>query len=93
MGAYAEFEHNIIRTRQAEGVAEARERGVYKNCKRKTLIDRDAVRKWKAEGLSTYNISDQMGISRMSAHRILKNDAWCTKICNSSTHKTKLSCG
>lgn len=45
MGAYAEFEHNIIRARQAEGVAEARERGVYKNCKRKTLIDRDAVRK------------------------------------------------
>ena len=45
MGAYAEFEHNIIRTRQAEGASKARERGVYKNCKRKTLIDRDAVRK------------------------------------------------
>ena len=75
MGAYAEFEHNIIRTRQAEGASKARERGVYKNCKRKTLIDRDAVRKLKAEGLPTYTISDQMGISRMSAHRILKNDA------------------
>ena len=75
MGAYAEFEHNIIRTRQAEGASKAREREVYKNCKRKTLIDRDAVRKLKAEGLPTYTISDQMGISRMSAHRILKNDA------------------
>ena len=75
MGAYAEFEHNIIRTRQAEGASKARERGVYKNCKRKTLIDRDAVRKLKAEGLPTYTISDQMGISRMSAHRSLKNDA------------------
>ena len=75
MGAYAEFAHNIIRTRQAEGASKARERGVYKNCKRKTLIDRDAVRKLKAEGLPTYTISDQMGISRMSAHRILKNDA------------------
>ena len=75
MGAFAEFERNIIRKRQAEGIAKAKERGVYKNRKRKTVIDRVAVRKLKAEGLSTYKIADQMGISRMSVHRILNNAA------------------
>jgi DNA invertase Pin-like site-specific DNA recombinase len=53
MGAFAEFERNIIRKRQAEGIAKAKERG----------------------GLSTYKIADQMGISRMSVHRILNNAA------------------
>ena len=56
MGAFAEFERNIIRKRQP-------------------VIDRDEVRKLKAEGLSTYKIADQMGISRMSVHRILNNAA------------------
>lgn len=75
MGAFAEFERNIIRKRQAEGIAKAKERGVYKNRKRKPVIARDEVRKLKAEGLSTYKIADQMGISRMSVHRILNNAA------------------
>ena len=35
MGAFAEFERNIIRKRQAEGIAKAKERGVYENRKRK----------------------------------------------------------
>jgi DNA invertase Pin-like site-specific DNA recombinase len=73
MGAFAHFERNIIRKRQAVGIAKAKERGVYKNRNRKPVIDRDEVRKLKAEGLSTYKIADQMGISRMSVHRILNN--------------------
>ena len=73
MGAFAEFERNIIRKRQAEGIAKAR--GVYKDRKRSTVIDREEVRKLKAEGLSTYKIADKMGISRMSVHRILNNAA------------------
>ena len=72
MGAFAEFERNIIRKRQAEGIAKAKERGVYKNRTRKTTINRDDVKRLKADGLSTYKIADAMGISRMSVHRILK---------------------
>jgi DNA invertase Pin-like site-specific DNA recombinase len=75
MGAFAEFERNIIRKRQAEGIAKAKARGVYKDRKRSTVIDRNEVRKLKAEGLSTYKIADKMGISRMSVHRILNNAA------------------
>lgn len=69
MGAFAEFERNIIRKRQAEGIAKAKAKGTYKG--RKATIDRDRVRELKGEGLSTYKIAGSMGISRMSVHRIL----------------------
>jgi DNA invertase Pin-like site-specific DNA recombinase len=71
MGAFAEFERNIIRKRQAEGITKAKERGVYTNRKRKTTIDYEKVKSLRNEGLSTYKIAAQMGISRMSVHRIL----------------------
>ena len=71
MGAFAEFERNIIRKRQAEGIAKAKERGVYRERTRKTTIDRNEVKRLKSEGLSTYKIADAMKISRMSVHRIL----------------------
>lgn len=72
MGAFAEFERNIIKKRQAEGIAKAKARGVYANRKRKPTIDRGKVKKLREQGLSTYKIADKMGISRMSVHRILK---------------------
>ena len=72
MGAFAEFERNIIKKRQAEGIAKAKARGVYANRKRSPTIDRGTVKKLREQGLSTYKIADKMGISRMSVHRILK---------------------
>ncbi|MFC6637971.1 recombinase family protein [Sulfitobacter sp. JBTF-M27] len=69
MGAFAEFERNIIRKRQAEGIAKAKAKGVYKGGKPR--IDRDKVHQLKAEGLSTYKIAEAMSVSRMSVHRIL----------------------
>lgn len=71
MGAFAEFERNIIRRRQAEGIAKAKARGVYNRGKR---INRERVRSLRSEGLSTYAIATAMGISRMSVHRILRED-------------------
>ena len=57
------------------GIAKAKERGVYENRTRKTTIDRDEVKRLKAEGLSTIKIVDAMKISRMSVHRILNQSA------------------
>ena len=71
MGAFAEFERNIIKKRQLEGISKAKERGVYVNHGRKRSIDRAKVRQLREEGLSTYKIAEQMGISRMSVHRVL----------------------
>ena len=69
MGAFAEFERNIIKRRQAEGIAKAKARGAYKGGKKQ--IDRDKVHQLRTDGLSTYKIAEEMSISRMSVHRIL----------------------
>ena len=43
MGAFAQFERAIIRKRQSEGIAKAKDRGVYKG--RKQSIDAEKVRR------------------------------------------------
>ena len=48
-------------------------RGAYNGTKKR--IDREKVRQMKAEGYSTYKIAEEMGISRMSVHRILNTEA------------------
>jgi DNA invertase Pin-like site-specific DNA recombinase len=73
MGAFAEFERNIIKKRQAEGIAKAKAKGLYKGTKKR--IDRVKVHQLKAEGNSTYKIAESLGISRMSVHRILNTEA------------------
>ncbi|MEM9394589.1 MAG: recombinase family protein [Pseudomonadota bacterium] len=69
LGAFAEFERSVIRKRQAEGIAKARSRGVYKGGKAR--IDREAVKRLSANGAGPSAIAKQMGISRMSVYRIL----------------------
>ena len=69
MGAFAEFERNIIRQRQAEGIARAKVRGVYKG--RKKTIDDNRIRKMKAEGHSVTEIAELVGVSRMTVYRSL----------------------
>ena len=73
MGAFAQFERSIIKKRQAEGIAKAKVKGVYKG--RSKSIDRDKVKALRADGLSTYKIAEQLGVSRMSVHRILNEAA------------------
>jgi len=73
MGAFAEFERNIIRKRQAEGISKTKARGVYKGTKKR--VDCEKVRQMKADDYSTYKIAEEMSISRMSVHRILNTEA------------------
>lgn len=70
MGAFAEFERNIIRKRQAEGIARAKSRGVYKG--RQASIDANAIKQRVAEGQGASAIAKELGISRASVYRILK---------------------
>ena len=69
MGAFAEFERNIIRKRQAEGIAKAKERGVYENRKRKRKVSDKRILDLKQEGLNNTEIAEYLGISRMTVHR------------------------
>lgn len=68
MGAFAEFERNIIRQRQAEGIARAKARGIYKG--RKKTIDENRIRAMKAAGHSVTEIAELVGVSRMTVYRV-----------------------
>jgi DNA invertase Pin-like site-specific DNA recombinase len=49
LGVFAEFETNLRRERQAEGIARAKAAGAYKG--RKPTIDAGAIARLRAEGL------------------------------------------
>ena len=69
LSVFAEFETNLRKERQMEGIAKAKERGVYKG--RKPSVDVEKVRELKAEGLGASAIAKQMGIGRASVYRAL----------------------
>ena len=70
MGAFAEFERNIIHKRQAEGIAKAKAKGVYLG--RKKTIDDSRVLELSHQGLGASQIAREMGITRQSVYRIVK---------------------
>ena len=70
MGAFAQFERAIIRKRQAEGIAKAKDRGVYKG--RKQSIDAEEVRRLHEEGYGASEIARAMDVGRASVYRLLK---------------------
>ena len=69
LGAVAEFENDLRRERQREGVAKAKAAGVYK---RGPVINADEVHRRKAPGDNPSTIAKGMVISRMSVYRTLK---------------------
>jgi DNA invertase Pin-like site-specific DNA recombinase len=70
LGVFAEFETNLRRERQLEGIAKAKAAGVYKGSK--PSIDVEEVKRLAALGRSKTEIAEELDISRMSVHRILK---------------------
>lgn len=70
MGAFAEFERSIIKQRQAEGIAKAKAKGVYKG--RQKRIDDNLILELTAKGNSQNQVAELMGITRMSVYRCLK---------------------
>ena len=70
LSVFAEFETNLRRERQMEGIAKAKANGVYSG--RKQTIDVEEVRRLKAEGLGATAIARHMGIDRASVYRLLK---------------------
>jgi DNA invertase Pin-like site-specific DNA recombinase len=69
LGVFAEFETNLRRERQMEGIAKAKAAGVYQG--RKPTIDVGAVRKLREEGLGAAAIAKQLKIGRASVYRVL----------------------
>jgi DNA invertase Pin-like site-specific DNA recombinase len=69
LGVFAEFETNLRRERQLEGIASAKARGVYKG--RKASIDAAKIRKMKADGVGPSAIAKALKIGRASVYRAL----------------------
>ena len=69
LGAVAEFENDLRRERQREGIARAKERGVYKG--RKRTVETEEVRRLHGEGLKPTAIASALGISRTSVYRAM----------------------
>ena len=69
LGVFAEFETNLRRERQLEGIAKAKAEGVYKG--RPASIDAAKVQARKAEGVGATDITKRLGIGRASVYRLL----------------------
>lgn len=69
LGVFAEFETNLRRERQLEGIEAAKARGVYKGSKPR--IDPDVVRKLIADGIKPAHIARQLGISRGTVYKFV----------------------
>jgi Helix-turn-helix domain of resolvase len=65
----AEFETNLRRERQLEGIAKAKAAGVYKG--RPVSIDTTKVREMKAQGMGASEIAKALRIGRASVYRAL----------------------
>ena len=69
LGVFAEFETNLRRERQLEGIANAKARGVYNG--RKASIDAAKIKQMKAEGIGPSAIAKALKIGRASVYRAL----------------------
>ena len=69
LGVFAEFETNLRKERQMEGIVEAKAAGVYKG--RKPSIDVAKVRQMKDEGMGATAIARALKIDRTSVYRVM----------------------
>lgn len=69
LGSFAEFETDIRKERQMEGIAKAKDMGKYKG--RPANIDSAKVKALKLEGMGATEISKALGIGRASVYRAL----------------------
>ena len=69
LGVFAEFETNLRRERQLEGIAKAKSEGVYKG--RPASINIKTVQALREKGLGATEIAKKLGIGRASVYRVL----------------------
>lgn len=73
LAGFAEFEADLRKARQLEGIAKAKERGVYRG--RPAKLDPQDVLRLKAEGVRPAEIARRLGIARSSVYRLLGEGA------------------
>ena len=73
LGAITDFERQVMRERQAVGIAKAKQAGRYKGRKPTAMSRADEVLALNTQGLTRQKIANQLGIGVASVYRILKN--------------------
>ncbi len=68
LGVFAEFETNLRRERQADGIASAKNKGIYKG--RPPSIDQDKIKRHLLEGKRPTQIAKELEISRGTIYKI-----------------------
>ena len=72
-GALAEFERDLIRERQREGIALAKQKGVYRGRRRALSVEQaDELRRRAAAGEKKASLSRAFGISRETLYQYLR---------------------
>ncbi len=73
MGAFAEFERNLIRERQAEGIANAKKKGVRFGKAPKLSLDQVAeVKAMAADRYNKTEIAKKYNVTRQTIYNVLK---------------------
>jgi len=73
MGAFAEFERALIRERQREGIALAKQRGVYRGRKKAlSAVQQAEMRQRVAAGEKKAQVAREFGISRETLYQYLR---------------------
>lgn len=69
-GLFAEFETNLTKERQLEGIAAAKKRGVYRG--RKPSLDENEIKRLiDIEKMRLTDIAKHLGIGRASVYRVM----------------------
>lgn len=74
LGSIAEFERELMLERQREGIAKAKAEGKYKGRAPTARRKAEDVMRLRAEGKSANEIKEELGISRASVFRIVKEN-------------------
>ncbi|MFJ4264364.1 recombinase family protein [Paenarthrobacter nicotinovorans] len=73
MGAFAEFERSLIRERQREGIALAKQRGAYRGRRKSLNVDKAAELVGRAAlGVKKSVLAKEYGISRETVYQYLR---------------------
>ena len=75
MGAFAEFERALIRERQCEGIALAKQRGAYRGRKKALSSERASELRRRADaGEQKAKLAREFGVSRETLYQYLRTD-------------------
>ena len=87
LGVFAEFETNLRKERQMEGIRRTQKNNPDKYKGKQKSIDRDRIIELRKQGLSPTQISREMGIGRASVYRIFK-ELEILELLTDQNHKT-----